>query len=162
MPQAGRPVIDGYEFARGGGEISGSLSLADLPRLAELGVAEAPEIAFAVRGGINERGKPALHVHAAGSVAMTCQRCLGRVAVPLAADAELELAASEEEVAAADDDVDRVAASPAMDLVTLVEDELILALPMVARHADCGPREAAEDGRSGSPFAGLADLKARH
>ncbi len=162
MPQAGRPVIDGFEFARGGGGISGLLALADLPRLAELGVVEAPEIAFAVRGGINERGKPALHVHAAGGVVMTCQRCLGRVAVPLAVDSELELAASETEAAAADDDVDRVAASPAMDVVTMVEDELILALPMVARHEDCRPREAAEAGGSGSPFAGLADLKAKH
>ena len=58
--------------------------------------------------------------------------------VPVAVDAELQLAGSLSEIAEADDDIDRVLASRRMDIAQLVEDEVILALPMVPRHAACG------------------------
>jgi uncharacterized protein len=66
-----------------------------------------------------------------------CQRCLGPLQVPVEIDAELQLAESLREISEADDEVDRVLASRHMDVGQLVEDEVILALPMVPRHEEC-------------------------
>jgi uncharacterized protein len=103
-----------------------------------------------------------LRVVARGFAAMTCQCCLGPVDVRLEAESELELAESEAAIEAADDGADRVVATAAMDVVTLVEDELILALPMVPRHEECAPRGAQGQDEAGSPFAALAGLKRNH
>jgi uncharacterized protein len=63
-----------------------------------------------------------------------CQRCLDPLPVPIAIDAELQLAENLREITEADDEIDRVLASRHMDVEQLVEDEVILALPMVPRH----------------------------
>ena len=82
-------------------------------------------------------GKPALHLIASGRVSVQCQRCLEPVVVPMAVDQELELAATQAAIDGAEDEVDRVLATRTMDVAVLVEDELLLALPMVARHDTC-------------------------
>jgi DUF177 domain-containing protein len=158
MPQGG--VIDGLEFARAGATLEGALQLPDLPRLSELGCSAA-QVRFTIRGGATAQGKPALHVDATGMVELACQRCLETVAVPMTAHAELELAASQEAIDVADDDVDRVVASRSMPVAALVEDEVILALPMAPRHAECpaGSAESDSGGERESPFAALAVLR---
>jgi uncharacterized protein len=92
---------------------------------------------------------------------MDCQRCLAPLVVPLVVDAELELADSAGEIATAEDDIDRVVASPAMPLAQLVEDELLLALPMVPRHEACEPPGEGYDAGA-SPFAALGRLRRVH
>jgi uncharacterized metal-binding protein YceD (DUF177 family) len=52
-------------------------------------------------------------------------------------DVELQLAESEREISEADDEIDRVLATRKMDVAWLVEDEVILGLPMAARHEEC-------------------------
>jgi uncharacterized protein len=151
-------VIDGLEFARAGGRLAGTLELADLPRLADLGCSAA-RIGYSIRGGITVQGKPGLQVEATGPVDLACQRCLEPVAVQVAAHVELELVASQGEIDGADDDIDRVLASRTMGVAELVEDEVILALPMVPTHDEC-PVVAGDSGSEReSPFAALAVLQ---
>jgi len=158
MSQGG--VIDGPEFARAGATLAGTLEISDLPRVAEAGCSAA-QISFAIRGGTTAQGRPALNVDATGTVVLVCQRCLEPVTVPVAVHSELELAASQEAVDLAQDDIDRVVASRSMSVATLVEDEVILALPMVAKHEQCPAR--GKDVKRGdereSPFAALAALR---
>jgi len=71
---------------------------------------------------------------------LVCQRCLDPLPVPIAIDAELQLSESLREISDADDEIDRVLASRHMDVGQLVEDEVILALPMVPRHETCAHR----------------------
>ena len=94
-----------------------------------------------------------------GSVRLECQRSLGTLDFPLHLAAQLELAASEAEIMAADDDIERVVASREMSVVALVEDEVLLALPMVPRHERC--RTAAGSGANAQPsaFEALAALR---
>jgi len=156
MSQGG--VIDGLEFARAGTTLAGVLELADFPRLSELSCSVA-RIGYTVRGGVSAQGKPALHLDATGMVELVCQRCLEAVVVPVTVRSELELAESQEAIDVTDDDVDRVLAGRSMAVAALVEDEVILALPMVPKHAQCPARADDSNRARESPFAALAALK---
>jgi uncharacterized protein len=70
---------------------------------------------------------------------LPCQRCLDPIRIPIVIDAELQLAQNAREISEADDEIDRVLASRRMDVAWLVEDEVILALPMAPRHEECVP-----------------------
>ena len=102
-----------------------------------------------------------------------CQRCLAPVEAVLAVDAHFRFVAGEAEAAQADMDAeeDVLASTRALDLPALVEDELLLALPLVPRHTDCPlPRTSAHDPCAETeapgadrqfPFEVLAGFKAR-
>jgi uncharacterized protein len=110
-----------------------------------------------------------LHLHANAQVARECQRCLQPVLLPLAVDRAFRFVPTEDEAAALDadsDDDDVLAASPRFDLRALVEDELLLALPLVPKHDQCPvpwqPQEPAESAPAAEhPFAALAALRRR-
>lgn len=106
-------------------------------------------------------------------IPLVCQRCM--TPVTLEVDVERRfLFADDEDVAArldeALDDLDVLATDKALDLVTLIEDEILLALPAVPLHAVCPPEASAFlealrlDGDDAAPsrqhpFASLAALK---
>jgi uncharacterized protein len=105
-----------------------------------------------------------LHLKADASVARECQRCLQPVLLPLHVDRVFRFVPTEEEAAAldADSEDDVLAASPRFDLRALVEDELLLALPLVPKHDACPVSwqpEPPEDAQRENPFAALAALK---
>jgi uncharacterized protein len=151
-------AIDGLAFARTAGVLKGRLGVDSMPRLAQSGCSGSL-VDFILTGEINERGKPELRLVVEGSVSLECQRCLGNVDFPLRLEARLELAASEAELLAADDDIERVVAGREMSVAALVEDEVILALPMVPKHAQCRAVAEAEGGAEPSAFQALAALK---
>jgi len=113
-----------------------------------------------------------LHLKAQAVLALTCQRCLGPVDVPIALDRSFRFVADEDMAAAQDEqsEEDVLALSRSFDLVELVEDELLMELPLAPRHESCpGPVklaladedfEAAEALRE-NPFAMLGKFKAR-
>jgi uncharacterized protein len=130
-------AIDGLAFARGASVLEGRLGLDSLPRLAQSGCSGIV-VDFVLEGEINERGRPGLRLRVDGSVRLECQRCLESLDLPLHLEAQLEFGVSEAEMAAADDDVERVLAGREMSVAALVEDEVLLALPMVPKHERCG------------------------
>ncbi len=117
--------------------------------------------------------EPWLHLEARATVRLTCQRCLQPVDEPLAVQRSFRFvadeAAAEREDEQAEEDVLALPPRGRLDLQPLVEDELILALPIVPRHAECpeplpmGASDpgADEDVPQASPFAALAALKRR-
>lgn len=153
-------AIDGLAFARSAGVLKGRLGMESMPRLAQSGCSDS-FIDFVLTGEINERGKPGLRLAVDGSVRLECQRCLGDVDLPLRFEARLELAASEAAMLAADDDIEQVVTGRELSVAVLVEDEVILALPMVPKHAQCRAAAEAEGGAEGSAFQALAALKKR-
>ncbi|HEX7639285.1 MAG TPA: DUF177 domain-containing protein, partial [Burkholderiaceae bacterium] len=103
-------------------------------------------------------------------VVLQCQRCLQPVAEQVHVDRRFRFVADEATAAALDDESeDDVLELPrALDLRELVEDELLLALPLVPRHEVCPeqlPRsfgdieEVDEAERAANPFAALAALR---
>ena len=151
-------LIDGLQFARGAETLKGTLDPPRLPRLAEMRCATT-ELSYELRGRTDAEGRGWLQVLVNATLTLECQRCLEPLTFPIALRSELMLAESERDIETADDDIDRVLAGKAMDVCQLIEDEVLLALPMAPRHDQCGGRrDGAEAGRA-SPFAELAKLK---
>ena len=167
-------VIDALVFAASGDRLTGRMPVSRLERLADLLVENTGWLDCEVRGIVFEgahAGEPGLWLRVSGSLTMRCQRCLAEVTVDCAIDRQLLLIAAtaaeadwpEDELEA--DEYDAIPAARDMSVLSLVEDEVLLALPIVPRHADCmlpntvGASDTAEREGQASPFAVLADLK---
>ena len=110
-------------------------------------------------------GAPAAEGRVTATLHLTCQRCMGELA--LAVDAPCRLVFAEEDAAdavPADEEL-MTTRGGRISLAELVEEELLLALPLVPRHGEgteCSMRAAgqapAADERKQRPFAGLRDL----
>ena len=112
-----------------------------------------------------EFGRPALRLRIDGALQLVCQRCLGALEYPLHIEVSLQLATTQAEIDANPLEAagpERIVASREMRVRDLVEDELLLAIPLAPRHERCGGREAQTERGSRekeqSPFADLRGL----
>ena len=156
------PVIDCLEFARNGGVLERGVGLDELPRLADVLATSAGVLSVRLEGSRDAEGKSWLQVDIAGEPELRCQRCLGGVKFPLAISSRLQLIAPGEDWPdddLEDDSADAIAAEMALQVLSLVEDEVLLALPIAPRHEKCESPLASASGREASPFAALAALK---
>lgn len=156
-------------------ELAGDWPLAGFARLATatLPAAEAPSgLHWHIRG---ERAllpgagvQASLRISADTEVTLECQRCLQPMPFPIRIERRIFFVDGEDAAAALDVDSedDVLAITPALDLHALLEDEMLLALPVVPRHEICAeplpqgaePELPAEAVRE-HPFAALAALK---
>ena len=113
-----------------------------------------------------------LHLKADAVLPLSCQRCLGPVDVAVAVERSFRFVPDEEMAAAQDDESeeDVLALSRTFDLAELIEDELLMALPLAPRHDACPvpvKLSAADPDFENSsvppenPFAALGRLKIR-
>ena len=170
--------LDVQAFAEAGAQLDGEQALADWPRLAESASAgvpqvELPPVRWTLRGESRPvRGAPPqtwLHLKAEAQIDLECQRCLQPVRTALQAQRSFLFVAGEEAAAEldADSEDDVLALTRALDAPALIEDELLLSLPLVPKHELCpsAPTLASSDDTPAEapphPFAGLAALKGR-
>jgi uncharacterized protein len=80
-----------------------------------------------------------LHLEAQTVLPLTCQRCLGPVDVTVAVDRTFRFAPDEDMAAAQDEESeeDVLALTRSFDLLELVEDELLMELPLAPTHETC-------------------------
>ncbi|MBX3609111.1 MAG: DUF177 domain-containing protein [Hydrogenophaga sp.] len=176
--------LDAVRFAQEGAVLEGALPLADLRRLCE-DLVEGADRTVAVRwsaegewraGGAGGAPQGWMHLQVEATVPLTCQRCLGAVQSPIPIDRWFRFVADEAAADAQDDDCDEdlLAIEPRPDLLAVVEDELIMGLPLVPMHDTCpdhpealsppraeGTEEPTEMGGRPNPFAALARLKGK-
>jgi len=155
-------VIDSLSFAREGKALQGELPVSGLERLHDALAEIAGSVVFRLAGRMSRQDKPQLVLEVTGQVPVICQRCLGRLDYPLSIDSVLELIADEVDLSQdelEDDTRDFLVAQKELDVVALVEDEIILALPSAPRHDDCSLPDSNTRGTKVSPFAALAALK---
>ena len=171
--------LDVAAFAHAGARLQGEWPAQELRRLQQgalpwPGDAAPPVVwtlqgeARAVTGGESEIR---LHLQARTSLQLSCQRCLQTMEVPLAVDTRLRFVRDEALAEQLDEqsEEDVLALPSRLDLRELVEDELILALPLVPRHAKCPrplPMSAGEEtldaeAPAAQGLAGLAALLGR-
>lgn len=157
---ADRWLIDSRQFAERGGVINAKLDEAALPRLGDEVVDSFDPVNVVVTGVRSPRGKLGLKVALEGLIMLECQRCLQPVSFALASRASFELVDSPKALDADDEDEwEPVMHSERLDLLPLLEDELLLALPFAPMHDSCMPVAPAQAGARLSPFAALEQLK---
>ena len=124
----------------------------------------------AVRGGTEGVPQLMLHLQIDTALSLTCQRCLEPVETAIGVDQWFRFVPDEKTADAQDDDSeeDLLVESAEFNLRELVEDELVLAMPLIPSHAECptAPRLSASDPRFDEApepkphaFAVLAKLK---
>ena len=169
--------LDVVSFAAVAGELAGTITADAMLRLASATLppedgSPRPDVQWRATGErlplAGAGVQPSLLVHASTVVTLECQRCLRPIRVALRADRRIFFVEGEDAAAAldaeAEDDV--LALTPALDLPMLLEDELLLALPLVPRHDVCPEplprafRDEADAAQAAEhPFAALATLK---
>ena len=170
--------LDVEALAHEGASLEGQWPAIDLTRLSDAAASDAPasgwpNVRWSLEGEERARrgSEPEvwLHLKAEAEVQLTCQRCLRPVHEHLQLDRSILFVRSEDEAASLDvDSEDDVLALPRhMDAKELIEDELLLALPLVPRHDVCPKpliastdEEALADEKP-NPFAALQALKKR-
>ncbi|MEO7727396.1 MAG: YceD family protein [Burkholderiales bacterium] len=157
-----RAVIDSLEFARAGEQLIGEAPVSALARLADSLYDTQGELKFELTGGSDSKQRLRLLLAVAGAINLKCQRCLGSLAFPLSVQSKLLLLTGDAGGDTAEiDDLDGVPPDAHADVWSLVEDEVLLAIPLAPRHTE-GLCSAAVDSAgkpSASPFAALAKLK---
>lgn len=152
------------------GYFEGEIALADLTRLHEMLYSEPgdQDAGVSVRFEFvrNEFGTVTLIGQLQASLELQCQRCLKPLTVGIEQAIELMIDAGVEEIRGSS--LDAIDSDEGyVDILEVVEDELILALPLVALHEDSACNEhwpvadANDDaGSKDNPFAVLRQLKA--
>jgi uncharacterized protein len=163
-------------FAQEGVPLVEITPLQNLQRLAaelhglEAGVAINWRASGELRPGATAEEDVWLRLEAKTSLPLTCQRCMGAVATPVEIDQWYRFVANEDIAMAEDDksEEDLLVMEPQFDVLVVLEDELLMALPLVPMHEICpvkpvfsvGDSElAGQEDAKPHPFAALAQLK---
>jgi uncharacterized protein len=140
---AGR--LDVKAFARAGAVLSGQELLASYERLLQETGGQGADrpVQWQVRGEMrSDAGGFAqvwLHLSARVILPLTCQRCLETADIEVAVDRSFRFVGTEAQAAAEDEEAeeDVLALASDFNLHELIEDELLMALPLVPRHDSC-------------------------
>lgn len=150
--------------------LRGRASIARMPRLQAALAPCENQAEVELHFGRDAGGRRLLTGKARVQVALVCRRCLGNALHDLDVEFRLAIVASEAEADRLPDEYDALISDGRLRTLDLVEDELILALPLVPMHreADCKPQAELGEAPEGpgaqrdNPFAALAKLKNRN
>lgn len=172
MLEAADPrALDLDALARRGGREQGQVQPQALGRLGPELDPSAPAVAPLVwqarawwQEVVGQEPRLWLHLEAQADLPLACQRCLEPVVLNLHVDRLFRFVESEAIAEAEDEDCeeDLLVLSKRFDLLELLEDELLMELPLVPMHAVCpgsAPAPQAADDPLPHPFAALARLK---
>ena len=150
------------------------MQVADLPRLAKesakntsaLSTGGTGKLSWSLSGSHDKWGHPQLKLAVSATVHPVCQRCLNPFELEINSESLVVLARDEGEAdkieeSLGDEDVDVIVGSREMNLLDLIEDEVLLALPLSPKHPVC-PDASKQEGLQAekpSPFAVLKDWK---
>jgi len=161
--------IDPFRLADAGQALRGSLALARFKRLTPLLSSNEGEAAVELRFGVDEGGLRYLRGHVSAELELVCQRCLGPMTQAIDTDMRLGLVESAAEGEQLPGEYEPlVVDAPPISVADVIEDELMLALPIVAMHPweECPASHRVSDGLgegSGAdaknPFAVLANMR---
>jgi len=165
--------LDVDRLSEAGADIDFVVPLAELPRLAQLA-----NVAGEVRGRVHFRrvaGIAIAELTLSGTARLVCQRCLGPLDVEVEADTSVGLIATEADMNRVPEEFEPVLAPEGrISVGELVEEELLLTLPIVPLHedtdggttcvaADTPPlaTNGREEDKTQRPFEQLAELLKR-
>jgi uncharacterized protein len=151
----------------------GSIPLADLPRLAPLLTSTEGEAAFVLEFDLDAARRATVRVKVEATLALQCQRCLDTMTLPVSGESKLVVVDGPAEAERLPEDVDPLLVDDEkLVLRSLIEDELILAIPPAPMHSSdaCAMKlrqinAAGDESKTGDadssqhPFASLASWR---
>lgn len=168
--------LDVKAFAKAAGILSGQDLLSKYGRLLEEAGGRGADrlVRWEARGELRQDAggheQVWLHLSAEVSLPLICQRCMGPADILATVDRSFRFVATEAAAEAEDEEAeeDVLAISRDFSLQALIEDELLMALPVVPRHEVCptevklavqDPEFEAQAAQKPNPFAVLAGLR---
>jgi len=163
--------VNPWLLARAGNRFRTQVPLRRMNRLASMVVAQEGQASVDLGGRVDPQGRAWLEGSVEASVRLLCQRCLDPLDWDLSTRFAFRLLDTPVDADSIPRELESMVVEPGecVDLDGLVEDELILAMPIVARHedTDCGSQPGANRGHEDTgqtthrPFADLAEILAR-
>ena len=163
--------LDIWALARSGGEMQGTSTVADMPRLQSTCAAPAQHpVGWYVQGllkpGPDGQDRAWMVLQVDAQLPVECVRCLQPVEQILRIEREFRFVADEATALAEDAhcEEDLLALTPPLDGLNLIEDELLMALPLLPKHDSCNSEYSQTSlGDAASekthPFAALAQWR---
>ena len=163
--------IDPYRFAEQNLYLDGSLKIADMHRLnSNLSSGNADTVKVDLQFGIDEQGITFLKGHIETNLRLQCQRCMEPFNYEIISDFILGIVNTLDEANALPERYEPAMAKEGeLALRELIEDELILNLPIIPKHEpeECRVKLPMKDsgweqGKGENPFHVLESLKDKH
>lgn len=132
--------VDPLDFADKQRAIEGGVPVSAFRRLGEWLHSDTGTIEVRLRFAHDDAGRRVLQGELSGELGLVCQRCLTPFALPLDRSLDLVLVETEAEAALVPEELESLVVGEHRGVHTtdLLEDELILALPLVPRCGDYG------------------------
>lgn len=170
MPAVSLPdILDLRKLVNQRKTINGCIDLCQLPRLADYASDAERQVDVSLRFFCDEENRYRIQGTADTQLVMTCQRCLGPLEEHVTANIDLVLVWSEDQAKQLSLEQEAwISDGEPIKTATLLEEEIILALPLVATHEDCEPPATNQTppvetpkAQQDNPFSVLAKLKKR-
>lgn len=157
-------LIEPAKLAASCESLSGYFSLSDMPRIQELILNTDQMVAYRLRFDTNAEGTITIDGSISASVVVLCQRCLNEMKLTVENQVNIGLIGNQYRDVALPDDVEPYPVDDReISLLQLVEEELLLGLPLSPMHKpdDCPARTVSQGdvNRKESPFAVLRQMK---
>src|SRR5450830_488928 len=159
-------IIDNIEFARKSLEFHDTILLLQFKRFEDVLASKQGELDCRLLGSVASGNRLELILSVKGVLQLTCQRCLESFDFNLDITSRFIVVNDESDIPSEEDDIedyDYLVADPKMQLFELIEDEVLLALPLAPKHAgdDCGTEGMMTALKKPSPFQALQSLKSK-
>ena len=118
-------------------EFYGLVSLERLPRFTDCLATETGEVRAKLRFSVTDTGRRVILGEISVTAEVACQRCLEPVSIELADEIELAVLDDESQLESLEERWDPwIVSDPKIQLASLVEEQLMLCLPLVSYHPD--------------------------
>lgn len=159
--------IDPFRYAEQSLALDGSVKIADMQRLSANVLASNDKVDVNLQFGVDEQGITFLKGHLNTKLTLQCQRCMEPYVYEIMSDFALGIVNTLDEANALPDQYEpALAKEGSLALRELIEDEIILNLPIIPRHEpeDCKVKLPLHDtgweqGKGENPFHVLKSLK---
>jgi len=160
--------VDPRKFAQKGIELKGKIAVSALARVAEAVAESDSDVDVDIVFGIDQEGRKTLRGTAQAKLSVVCQRCLEPMALDVSATLALAVVWDEERAQNLPKSLEPwITGEGAADLYEIIEEELLLNLPMVSYHKEACVDQAAfssgnvsvETETKPNPFQVLEQLK---
>lgn len=163
--------IDPFRLAQNGLKLEGELQVSNLKRLGEILHSDEGTVNVFMHFDVDETGTRFLRAKFTSTLVIICERCNEPMSLDVEAHCLLAIVQNEHKIEGLAEQYEPwlIDSDEPVKLATVVEDELILVLPLVPRHEyECLPAEAWQSGEDDdeeekpvSPFAVLSELKSK-